>query len=114
MQNIEILDVFEILKTSKLLKCPKVPFVRSALICIIKVMSISWDHESKVTTCSFKFHKKENIFLTIKCNYIAPHYLVLKISGRKIDLGSCQSIYLSKKLFSQPIKLFCAHMIILV
>ena len=32
MQNIEILDVFEILIAQKLLKCPKDPFVRSALI----------------------------------------------------------------------------------
>ena len=32
MQNLEILDVFEILITQKLLKCPKDPFVRSALI----------------------------------------------------------------------------------
>ena len=31
MQNIENLDVFEILITQKLLKCPKDPFVRSAL-----------------------------------------------------------------------------------
>ena len=34
MQNLEILDVFEILITQKLLKCPKDPFVRSALIYI--------------------------------------------------------------------------------
>ena len=34
VQNIEILDVFKILITLKLLKCPKDPFVRSALICI--------------------------------------------------------------------------------
>ena len=33
MQNLEILDIFEILITQKLLKCPKDPFVRSALIC---------------------------------------------------------------------------------
>ena len=32
MQNLENLDVFEILITQKLLKCPKDPFVRSALI----------------------------------------------------------------------------------
>ena len=31
MQNLEILDVFRILITQKLLKCPKDPFVRSAL-----------------------------------------------------------------------------------
>ena len=31
MQNFENLDVFEILITQKLLKCPKDPFVRSAL-----------------------------------------------------------------------------------
>ena len=31
MQNLENLDVFEILITQKLLKCPKDPFVRSAL-----------------------------------------------------------------------------------
>ena len=34
MQNLENLDVFEILITQKLLKCPKDPFVRSALIYI--------------------------------------------------------------------------------
>ena len=32
MQNLENLEVFEILITQKLLKCPKDPFVRSALI----------------------------------------------------------------------------------
>ena len=32
MQNLENLGVFEILITQKLLKCPKDPFVRSALI----------------------------------------------------------------------------------
>ena len=32
MQNFENLDVFEILITHKLLKCPKDPFLRSALI----------------------------------------------------------------------------------
>ena len=32
MQNIENLDVFEISITQNLLKCPKDPFVRSALI----------------------------------------------------------------------------------
>ena len=32
MQNLENLDVFDILMTQKLLKCPKDPFVRSALI----------------------------------------------------------------------------------
>ena len=32
MQNLENLDVFEILITQKLLKCPKDPFVRLALI----------------------------------------------------------------------------------
>ena len=31
MQNLEDLDVFEILITQNLLKCPKDPFVRSAL-----------------------------------------------------------------------------------
>ena len=31
MQNLENLDVFEILIAQKLLKCPKDPFVRSAL-----------------------------------------------------------------------------------
>ena len=31
MQNLENLDVFEIFITQKLLKCPKDPFVRSAL-----------------------------------------------------------------------------------
>ena len=31
MQNLENLDVFEILITQKLLKCPNDPFVRSAL-----------------------------------------------------------------------------------
>ena len=31
MQNLENLDVFEIWITQKLLKCPKDPFVRSAL-----------------------------------------------------------------------------------
>ena len=34
MKNLEILDLFEILITQKLLKCPKDPFVRSALIYI--------------------------------------------------------------------------------
>ena len=33
MQNLENLDVFEMLITQKLLKCPKDPFVRSALKC---------------------------------------------------------------------------------
>ena len=32
MQNLKNRDVFEILITQKLLKCPKDPFVRSALI----------------------------------------------------------------------------------
>ena len=32
MENFENLDVFEILITQKLLKCPKDPFLRSALI----------------------------------------------------------------------------------
>ena len=32
MQNLENLEVFEILITQKLLKCPEDPFVRSALI----------------------------------------------------------------------------------
>ena len=32
MQNLENLDVFEILITQELLKCPKDPFVRSMLI----------------------------------------------------------------------------------
>ena len=32
MQNLEHLEVFEILITQKLLKCPKDTFVRSALI----------------------------------------------------------------------------------
>ena len=31
MQNLENLDIFEILITQKLLKCPKDPFVRSAI-----------------------------------------------------------------------------------
>ena len=35
MQNFENLDVFEILITQKLLKCPKDPFLRSALIYIL-------------------------------------------------------------------------------
>ena len=35
MQNLENMDVFEILITQKLLKCPKDPFVRSALISMI-------------------------------------------------------------------------------
>ena len=34
MQNFKNLDVFEILITQKLLKCPKDPFLRSALISI--------------------------------------------------------------------------------
>ena len=34
MQNLENLDVFEFLITQKLLKCPKDPFVRSALKCM--------------------------------------------------------------------------------
>ena len=34
MQNLAILDVFEISITQKLLKCPKDPFVRSALKCM--------------------------------------------------------------------------------
>ena len=33
MQNLENLDVFEILITQKLFKCPKGPFVRLTLIC---------------------------------------------------------------------------------
>ena len=33
MQNLENLDVFEILIAQNLLKCPKDPFVRSALVC---------------------------------------------------------------------------------
>ena len=37
MQNLENMDVFEILITQKLLKCPKDPFVRSALIYIWQV-----------------------------------------------------------------------------
>ena len=35
MQNLENLDIFEILITQKLLKCPKDPFLRSALIYIL-------------------------------------------------------------------------------
>ena len=35
MQNLENMDIFEILNTQKLLICPKDPFVRSALICIL-------------------------------------------------------------------------------
>ena len=38
MQNFENLDVFEILITQKLLKCPKDPFLRSALIYIFHVI----------------------------------------------------------------------------
>ena len=34
MRNLDNLDVFEILITQKLLKCPKDPFVRSSLKCI--------------------------------------------------------------------------------
>ena len=37
MQNLENLDVFEILITQKLLKCPKDPFVRSALKCMLYI-----------------------------------------------------------------------------
>ena len=40
MQNLENLDVFEIFLTQKLLKCPKDPFVRSALIYIYKIRHI--------------------------------------------------------------------------
>ena len=40
MQNLENLDVFEILITQKLLKCPKDPFVRSALNLYRNVVSI--------------------------------------------------------------------------
>ena len=44
MQNLENLDVFEILITQKLLKCPKDPFVRSALIYIyIYIYIYMWD-----------------------------------------------------------------------
>ena len=39
MQNLENLAVFEILITQNLLKCPKDPFVRSALIFIFVVMN---------------------------------------------------------------------------
>ena len=35
MQNLENLDVFEILITQKLLKCPKDPFLRSMIVCNI-------------------------------------------------------------------------------
>ena len=34
MQNLENLNVFEILITQNLQKCPKDPFVRTGLICI--------------------------------------------------------------------------------
>ena len=40
MQNLENLDNFEILITQKLLKCPKDPFLRSALICKFKFLVI--------------------------------------------------------------------------
>ena len=39
MQNIEILDVFEILITLKMLKCPKDPFVRSVLKYLMTCMN---------------------------------------------------------------------------
>ena len=48
MQNLENMDVFEILITQKLLKCPKDPFVRSALICKwIKIIAC-WKHLWKI------------------------------------------------------------------
>ena len=47
MQNLENLDIFEILITQKLLKCPKDPFVRSALIYIYIDLSLS-------VTCVFE------------------------------------------------------------
>ena len=44
MQNLENLDVFEILITQKLLKCPKDPFVRSVLKYAydLKVKHLCW------------------------------------------------------------------------
>ena len=43
MQNLEILDVFDFWITQKLLKCPKDPFVKSALICFEMVL---WSTQS--------------------------------------------------------------------
>ena len=62
MQNLENLDVFEILIAQKLLKCPKDPFVRSALICIFAVIFLSeinlLNRSSSVVVASYKvlFH----------------------------------------------------------
>ena len=42
MQNLENMDVFEILITLKLLKCPKDPFVRSALLYILILLILNF------------------------------------------------------------------------
>ena len=42
MQNLENLDVFEILITQKLIKCPKDTFVRSVLIYMYAINNKIW------------------------------------------------------------------------
>ena len=69
MQNIELLDVFEILNTKNSLKCLKDPFVRSALIYFHKFLN------QKQT-----IHKKTFIFSS-RANNNAVHYFSSKLGA---------------------------------
>ena len=67
MQNIENLDVFEILITQKLLKCPKDPFVRSALKCMFNG-HCTIEHEERKFIQAKKNRKMVQILL-LKINF---------------------------------------------
>ena len=68
MTNIENLDVFEILTTQKLVKCPKDPFLRSALI--LFSMCIAY--------CLLNVLEKSNVFPIGDIFYFGYLFLVLQ------------------------------------
>ena len=73
MKNLEILDIIEILITQKLLKCPKDPFVRSAIICIyidkIKV-GIVTSHFTEICIRVMALYLRQNF---VSAQYLENH-----------------------------------------
>ena len=72
MQNLENLEVFEILITEKLLKCPQDPFVRSALICIGSVTAPLGQNEITMVLDARKPDLYANNKEADPCSLISP------------------------------------------
>ena len=65
MQNLENLDVFEILITQKLLKCPKDPFVRS----VLNILIGGWERET-LYVLEADSKVEQQLFILINANIL--------------------------------------------